>query len=159
MTKILLLLFLVIGFPSFAQSRAEAEYYADAYATHYGVPKDFLRALITQESDWRRCAVSPKGALGLMQLMPATAVLMHVEDSCDMKQNLSAGVRHLSYLLRRFDGDLRLAAAAYYAGERAISRCGLACTNEEVVAYVEKIRNRIGGRVNTLSPNQNRRRR
>jgi soluble lytic murein transglycosylase-like protein len=146
MRKLILLLSFAVAAPSAAQSRAEAEYYADAYATHYGVPRDFLRALITQESNWQPCARSSKGAAGLMQLMPATAAFMGVKDPCDVRQNLSAGVRHLSYLLDRFHGDLRLVAAAYYAGERAIANCRLACSNREVVAYVDGIRTRVGGR-------------
>jgi soluble lytic murein transglycosylase-like protein len=140
MNRIILLLCLACGLPVAGQTRVEAEYYAQAYANHYGIPADFLRAVIAQESNWRPCAVSSKGATGLMQLMPATAALMHLADACDIRQNLSAGVRHLAYLLNRFHGDLRLAAAAYYAGEKAIMRCQLACSNREVVSYVHSIR-------------------
>jgi soluble lytic murein transglycosylase-like protein len=56
-----------------SQSRQTAQYYAAAYARHYGLPVEFVRAVIEQESGWRPCAVSVKGAVGLMQLMPSTA--------------------------------------------------------------------------------------
>ncbi len=79
-------------------SRQEAEYYVAAYAQQYRVPVDFVRALIEQESGWHRCAISRKGAAGLMQLMPDTAKKLNVQDRCDVKQNISGGVRHLAGL-------------------------------------------------------------
>ncbi len=124
-------------------SRKEAEYYVAVYARLYRVPVDFVRALIEQESNWQRCAISPKGAAGLMQLMPATAASLGVTDRCDIKQNVSAGIRHLARLMEKFHGDLRLAAAAYYVGERAIEARGLRYANPDVVAYVASIRKRI----------------
>jgi soluble lytic murein transglycosylase-like protein len=139
----LLLLFSAFAIASSAQSRAEAEYYAAAYAAHYGIPLDFLSALITQESDWQPCAVSRKGAIGLMQLMPSTAREMHVTDLCDLRANISAGVRRLAWLQKRFDGDLRLVAAAYFAGEPRVTACGLSCSNPEIVTYVTSIRKRV----------------
>src|ERR1700686_2131363 len=75
-------------------SRQESEYYVTTYARHYRVPVDFVRALIAQESGWQACAVSPKGAAGLMQLMPATAARLGVTDRCDIQQNVSGGIRH-----------------------------------------------------------------
>ena len=72
-----LVLVLILGSPCLAQDRPElrrqAEYYAAVYAKHYGLPLDFVRAVIEQESGWHPCAVSIKGAVGLMQLMPGTA--------------------------------------------------------------------------------------
>jgi soluble lytic murein transglycosylase-like protein len=127
-----------------AESREQSEYYAAAYADHYGVPLDFVRALIAQESGWRPCALSVKGARGLMQLMPATAAYFHVRNACDAEENISAGVRHLAHLSRRFHGDWRLVAAAYFAGEGAIGACELSCSDPEVVSYVAAIRRRVG---------------
>jgi|SRR6185437_8965440 len=121
----------------------EAEYYVTAYAQHYGVPLEFVRALIEQESAWRRCAISSKGAAGLMQLMPDTAKRLGVQDRCDVKQNISGGVRYLAYLMAKFQGDLRLVAAAYYAGERVVERRGLRYSNPDVVAYVAHLRARF----------------
>jgi soluble lytic murein transglycosylase-like protein len=123
-------------------SRQEAEYYATAYALHYRVPVDFVRALIAQESGWQPCAISPKGAAGLMQLMPATAAGLGVTDRCDIQQNVSGGIRHLARLMKKFHGDLRLVAAAYYAGEQVIETRGLDYANRDVVAYVAAVRER-----------------
>jgi soluble lytic murein transglycosylase-like protein len=124
-------------------SRQEAEYYVSEYARHYGVPVEFVRALVEQESGWHACAVSNKGAVGLMQLMPATARLLNVQDRCNVEQNVSGGVRHLAYLMDRFHGDLRLVAAAYYAGEKVVGAHGLNYANPDVVAYVQSVRIRF----------------
>jgi len=123
--------------------RHEAEYYVAAYAQHYAVPVEFVRALIEQESAWRRCAISSKGAAGLMQLMPDTARRLGVQDRCDLRQNISGGVRHLAYLMVKFHGDLRLVAAAYYAGERVVVAKGLRYSNPDVVTYVAHLRARF----------------
>jgi len=125
-------------------SRKEAEYYVAAYARHYGVPIDFVRAVIEQESGWQPCAISPKGAVGLMQLMPATAISLGVTDRCNIRQNVSGGVRYLAWLMNKFRGDLRLVAAAYYAGEQVIEARGLQYANADVVSYVASIRARMG---------------
>jgi soluble lytic murein transglycosylase-like protein len=121
----------------------EAEYYVDAYAQHYRVPVDFVRAVVEQESGWRSCAVSSKGAVGLMQLMPETAARLNVRDRCNVSQNVSGGVRYLAWLMNKFHGDLRLVPAAYYAGERAIEERGLSYSNHGVVLYVARLRARV----------------
>jgi soluble lytic murein transglycosylase len=123
-----------------ATARIEAEYYVTAYAQHYRVPVALARAIVLRESNWQPCVISPKGAVGLMQLMPATAKRLGVTDRCDLGQNVSGGVRYLAWLMRRFPNDLRLVAAAYYAGEETIGRQGLAYRNSDVVAYVSTIR-------------------
>jgi soluble lytic murein transglycosylase len=123
-------------------TRSEAEYYVAAYSRHYGVPVAFVRAVVEQESGWHPCAVSHKGAVGLMQLMPATAARLGVRDRCNLNENISAGVLYLARLMRRFQGDLRLVAAAYIAGEEVVSLRGLEYRNPEVVAYVSRIRAR-----------------
>jgi soluble lytic murein transglycosylase-like protein len=120
--------------------RLEAEYYVAAYAQHYRVPVPLVRAVVERESNWRPCAISPKGAAGLMQLMPMTARKLRVSDRCNIDQNVSGGVRYLAWLIQKFRGDLRLASAAYYAGEDIVSRRGLAYRNPDVVAYVSRIR-------------------
>ena len=120
--------------------RAEAEYYAVAYAQHYQVPPSLVRAFIQRESDWRPCAISQKGAVGLMQLMPLTAKRLGVQDRCDIKQNISGGVRYLAWLCHLFRGDYRLVVAAYYAGEEIVGRRGLAYRNPDVINYVQAIR-------------------
>ena len=125
---------------SASQERIQAEYYVSTYATHYGLPVVFVRAVVQRESGWRSCAISSKGAVGLMQLMPLTAARMGVRNRCDLNANISAGVRYLTWLCRKFNGDLRLVAAAYLAGEQVIARRGLLYGNPEVVAYVSRIR-------------------
>ncbi len=120
--------------------RLEAEYYVTAYAQHYRVPVTLARAIVVRESNWQPCVISPKGAVGLMQLMPATAKRLGVTDRCNLDHNVSAGVRYLAWLLRRFHNDLRLVAAAYYVGEDTIGRRGLAYRNLDVVTYVRAIR-------------------
>jgi len=121
-------------------ARIEAEYYVTAYAQHYRVPIALARAIVVRESNWQSCVISPKGAVGLMQLMPATAKRLGVTDRCDLNQNVSGGVRYLAWLMRRFHNDLRLVAGAYYLGEDTIGRRGLAYRNPDVVAYVSAIR-------------------
>ena len=146
MTRMLLLL-LVLHSPGWADTaqpaRLEAEYYVTAYARHYGVPVDFARSIVEQESGWKRCAVSAKGAAGLMQLMPETARRLGVKDRCSVKQNVQGGMRYLAWLMKQFHGDLRLVAAAYYAGEHAIERQGLKYSNPDVVGYVASVRARV----------------
>lgn len=144
MRNLVLLLILLSPYSCLAstgeESRKEAEYYVSAYAHHYNVPIEFVRAIVEQESGWQRCTVSPKGAVGLMQLMPRTARRLHVQNLCDLNQNISGGVRHLAWLMNRFNGDLRLVAAAYYAGERIVERSGLGISNADVVTYVMSVR-------------------
>jgi len=126
--------------PPTTTARLEAEYYVAAYARHYGVPMEFVRAIVDRESGWHPCAISHKGAVGLMQLMPSTAAGLGVRDRCNLSENVSGGVLYLAWLMCRFQGDLRLVAAAYIAGEDVVNRRGLAYRNPEVVAYVSRIR-------------------
>ncbi len=121
-------------------ARLEAEYYVAVYARHYGVPIAFVRAIVQQESGWHSCAVSRKGAVGLMQLMPSTAARLGVRDLCNLNENVSGGVLYLAWLMHRFQGDLRLVAASYIAGEDVVTRHGLAYHNAEVVTYVSRIK-------------------
>ncbi|HZQ17875.1 MAG TPA: lytic transglycosylase domain-containing protein [Terriglobales bacterium] len=123
-----------------SDERSEAEYYAAAYSQHYQVPVSLVRAVIERESNWRSCAISPKGAAGLMQLMPLTAQRLGVRDRCNIEENISGSVRYLAWLMQQFQGDLRLVLAAYYAGDGIIRKRGLAFRNPEVVAYVSRVR-------------------
>ena len=118
----------------------EVVYYADAYAAHYQIPKELVHALITKESGWNPRAISSKGAMGLMQLMPATAADYGVRDPFDVSENLSGGVRYLADLMQQFDGDFRLVLAAYYRGSRPILRRGLHYSGADVYAYVASVR-------------------
>src|ERR1051326_9097631 len=88
-------------------TRPESEYYVAAYAQHYRVPVPLVRAVVERESNWWPCAISPKGAAGLMQLMPITARKLRVRDRCNIDQNVPGGVRYLAGLIQKFRGDLR----------------------------------------------------
>ncbi|HKD78914.1 MAG TPA: lytic transglycosylase domain-containing protein [Candidatus Angelobacter sp.] len=121
----------------------EADYYVTEYARHYHVPVELVRAVVEQESGWHRCPVSSKGAVGLLQLMPQTAKRLNVKNRCDLRQNISGGVRYLAWLMTKFQGELRLVAAAYYAGETHVLRRGLRYANPDVVKYVASIRERV----------------
>ena len=119
--------------------RAVALEWADHYAAVYQVPSELVHSIIEVESAWNPRAVSTKGAVGLMQLMPATAVRFGVMNRFDIEQNIRAGVAYLASLLKLFDGDLRLAAAAYLTGENRILPAGLAYSRVEVHQYVSKV--------------------
>jgi len=86
----------------------------------YAVPERLIWAVIRVESSFDYRAVSPKGARGLMQLMPETAALLGVQDTFDARENIHAGTRHLRALMERFRYDVRLSLAAYNAGEKAV---------------------------------------
>jgi soluble lytic murein transglycosylase-like protein len=118
---------------------AEAAYYANVYADHYGVPRALVHAIIRAESNWHPNAVSDKGAMGLMQLMPATARAYGVRDPFSVTDNLNGGVRYLASLIKKF-GDLRLVVAAYYRGSHPIEQRGLNYSNRAVSNYVRMVR-------------------
>ena len=90
-------------------------------ATDTKLDASLLRAVIRQESAFVPCAVSPKGALGMMQIMPDTAERLHVADAFDPAQSIAAGARYLKELFDRFGGNLKL-AAAYNAGPEAVEK-------------------------------------
>lgn len=138
------------------QTRNAAEYYLAAYASHYGVPVEFARAVVEQESGWRICAISPKGAAGIMQLMPETAARLRVRNRCNLQENISGGIRYQAWLMQKFHGDLRLVAAAYFAGEARIEQRGLNYRNPDVIAYVAAIRERFEKQKTTMAVRFNR---
>ena len=93
-----------------------------AAAGRHKVDYALVKAIIKAESNFDHRAVSPKGAQGLMQLMPQTASSLQVRDSFEPEDNIEGGVRYLRYLLNVYGGDLRLALAAYNAGEKAVAQ-------------------------------------
>ncbi len=108
-------------------------------AARYGLDESLVRAVIHAESYFNAAAVSPKGASGLMQLMPDTASRFGVHDVFDPVENVHAGARYLSELKRLFNGDLRLTLAAYNAGEGAVQRHGGIPPYPETVQYVDRV--------------------
>ena len=104
------------------------------------VEPNLLRAVIVVESGFNSRAVSKRGAVGLMQLMPATAIRFGVSNPYDPKQNVHAGARYLKFLIDRFGQDVRLALAAYNAGEEAVDRNGGRIPQfAETMAYVPRV--------------------
>ena len=136
-----LLLFLLLPNDSKADVPSPlAERCVQHYAAHYRVPPELIAALIDVESRWNPRALSNKGAMGLMQLMPDTARRYGAVEPFDVEQNIAAGTRYVTTLMWEFRGDLRLVAAAYYAGDRWIGQKQLNYRNPDVIAYVEAVR-------------------
>ena len=112
-------------------------------AVEVGIEPALLQAVVQQESGFNPRAVSPAGAAGLMQLMPATATRFGVRDRFDPAQNLRGGARYLAWLLDHFNQDLDLALAGYNAGERSVRRHGNRVPPyAETQAYVRAVRQR-----------------
>ncbi|MCE5393064.1 MAG: lytic transglycosylase domain-containing protein [Acidithiobacillus sp.] len=105
-------------------AKAKLQPIVQASAQQYGVSPALLNAVITVESGFNAGAVSPKGAMGLMQLMPATALRFGANDPFNPAENIRAGTAYLAELLHRFNGDLHLALAAYNAGSQAVIQAG-----------------------------------
>jgi hypothetical protein len=108
-------------------------------AERHHVDPALVRAVIETESNWNPSAVSRKGALGLMQLIPTTAQRFGVNDAFNPKQNVDAGVRYLRTLLERYNGNLDLALAAYNAGEGAVDRAHGIPSYRETRNYVQRV--------------------
>ncbi len=100
---------------------------------------DLLRAVIFLESRFEEDTLSPRGAVGLMQLMPRTAQELGVIDPLNPIQNIAGGAKYLAYLMKRFDGDTNLALAAYNAGPGAVKKYGGIPPYRETQAYVRKV--------------------
>ena len=109
------------------------------YSEKYGVSADLVKAVIAIESCYNSSAVSPKGAQGLMQLIPATAERFGVSDSFDTSQNIHGGTRYLSWLMKRYNGDLYKSIAAYNAGEGAVDKYKGIPPYNETQQYVRKV--------------------
>jgi soluble lytic murein transglycosylase-like protein len=110
-------------------------------ADRHNVDPALVRAVIETESNWNPSAISRKGAVGLMQLMPTTAQRFGASDFYTPQQNVEAGVKYLKTLLERYDGNLDLALAAYNAGEGAVDRAHGIPRFRETRDYVQKVQN------------------
>ncbi len=125
--------------PQVSNAPAGLASHIKAASTRHGVSEELIAAVIEVESEFNPRAVSRKGARGLMQLMPATAACLGVNDPFDPRQNIDGGVRHLRGLMDRFDHNLPLALAAYNAGEQAVIVHGGVPPYRQTREYVTRI--------------------
>jgi hypothetical protein len=127
---------------NFARTALNTEAYkseVELAANEFGVDAALLRAIIHAESAFNPMAISTKGAQGLMQLMPATATDLGVVDAFDAAQNIRGGAQYLAQMLKDFNGDERLAAAAYNAGPGAVRKYADVPPYAETQVYVERV--------------------
>jgi hypothetical protein len=117
-------------------------------AARHNVDPNLVRAVVKVESNFNPNAVSRKGAMGLMQLMPSTARQLNVKNPFDPEQNVDAGVRHLKQLLESYGGDIKLTLAAYNAGAGAVARSAGVPHYAETQNYVRRITNLYYGGIN-----------
>ena len=126
--------------PALANRALQFEPLIARYAAAHDVRPDLVRAVIQAESAFNPAALSHKGAMGLMQLMPATAAELGVTDPYDPAQNIRGGVTYLRRLLDQFDGNEELALAAYNAGPGAVNRYGAVPPFSETRNYIKRIK-------------------
>lgn len=131
--------------------QSELDPVIDEAARQKGFTPDLLRAVIRRESGYRPCAVSSKGAQGLMQLMPATADELGVKDPFDPKENIAGGAQYLGKLIERYGGDLIRALAAYNAGPTRVDTYHGLPPIPETINYVAGILGRLGDTGASLS--------
>jgi soluble lytic murein transglycosylase-like protein len=136
----------VSGLSAVQLPRTRFDPYIDQVARQTGLSPSLIKAVALVESGFDPQAVSPKGAQGLMQLMPGTAKQYGVRNAFDPGENLLAGARHLRGLLDEFGGDLTLALAAYNAGAGAVRRHGGVPAYPETRDYVRKVHEKLGKR-------------
>lgn len=109
------------------------------FSKKYQVDFALIKAIIQVESGFNPYAVSKKGAMGLMQLMPETAMRLNVSDIFNPKENIEAGVRYFKYLLSLFNNDIRLSLAAYNAGENVVSELKSIPPYRETIDYIRSV--------------------
>lgn len=126
--------------PATPSSREQIEQLIDRVAEQVSLSPELIRSVVSAESNYSPDAVSPVGAQGLMQLMPATARELEVTDSFDPQQNLLGGSRYLKQLLDKYDGDLDQTLAAYNWGQGNVDRKGLEQMPQETRDYLVKVR-------------------
>lgn len=128
--------------PSYSRNKNAFDQLIRQAAQQHGVSEGLVKAIMHTESGFNIHARSPVGAQGLMQLMPATARRFNVSNAYDPQQNIFGGVKYLSWLLKRFNGDTRLAIAAYNAGEGNVDKYGDVPPFRETRDYVKRVTSR-----------------
>jgi soluble lytic murein transglycosylase len=129
--------------------------YADMISSacdRHGVDPSLVRAIVKVESDFNPFALSRKGAMGLMQLMPQTALDMNVQNTFNPHENIDGGVKYLRYLIDRYEGNLPLALAAYNSGETAVKKWGTVPPFPETQNYVQRILKLYNGTGSMITP-------
>ncbi len=120
-------------------NKVEIDNLIEKYSNKNGLDKDFVKALVKQESGFNPNATSKCGAMGLMQLMPSTAQGLGVSNAYDIEQNIAGGTRYLKSMIERFNGDEKLALAAYNAGPNAVKKYGGIPPYQETQNYVKNV--------------------
>lgn len=128
--------------PSYSRNKNAFDQLIRQAAQRHGISEGLIKAVMHTESGFNINARSPVGAQGLMQLMPATARRFNVSNAYDPEQNIFAGARYLSWLIKRFNGDTRLAIAAYNAGEGNVDKYGGIPPFRETQDYVRRVTSR-----------------
>lgn len=119
--------------------RGEIENLIEKYSDKNGLDKDFVKALVKQESGFNPNATSKCGAMGLMQLMPGTAQGLGVTNPYDVEQNIAGGTKYLRSMIDKFNGNEKLALAAYNAGPNAVKKYGGIPPYQETQNYVKNV--------------------
>lgn len=127
------------NFSSYLKTSSTLEQIFEEAAATYCVPKDLLKAIAKAESDFNPNATSGAGAQGIMQLMPATAKGLGVTDAYDPYQNIMGGAKYISQMLEKFNGNVKLALAAYNAGPNNVAKYGGIPPFQETQNYVVKV--------------------
>lgn len=124
---------------TFSTKSLEIDGYVEEVSHRYNVDSKLVHSIIKQESNYNASAVSHAGAIGLMQLMPATASGLGVENPYDPKQNIEGGVKYIKQMLSKYDGNTELALAAYNAGPGNVDKYGGVPPFNETKNYVSKV--------------------